>query len=268
MWIVENGIFSEQPRIEQALKNLNIKFSTCTANHLERDFAKTFCYSGLVSYSDNSNIFYGSIISARQVYKNTSWQVWVPDEMFDWHYYAPRFGQNLFNKDYFLCPFGQVKEKGEQFFGSGERRSIFVKPNSGYKPFTGMSCRLDKLEKELGYIKEQGTIFPEEICVVARSKTISREYRLLVVDNKVICGSQYLPDEQKLKDDHPALQYASFLLPKIDYYPCLAWTLDIAESYGKYSVLEVNSFSSAGLYHMDMEKVVDTITRKAYEEIV
>ena len=264
-WVIEDGIFSEQEKIEQALSKLGYNYTLCKTDFLKRGFENCFLFDSNVNFADDTTFFYGSIVACRYVYKNTRWQVWVPDDVFDFHYYATRVS-GLLNDDYILCPFGHVKEKGKLF------GDVFVKPNSGYKPFTGFACKSGDLEKELQIVRERENIFPEELCVVASKKEVINEYRILVVDNEVICGTQYLPTVKSCPEY--ILDYARTVIKNSDYYPCLAWTLDIAESPAsrsswydeEFSVLEVNSFSAAGLYDIDIELALKTITTKALYE--
>ncbi len=51
------------------------------------------------------------------------------------------------------------------------------------------------------------------------------------------------------------------------YNPDRCWTVDIAKTeYGTYHVLEIGCFSCAGLYGMDLEKVVDKVSEEALKE--
>ena len=117
------------------------------------------------------------------------------------------------------------------------------------------------------------SIDPEELVVVAPPVVIKREWRVVVANNKVIAGSEYnnLSDDawsgvQKLPEE--VSQYAQGILDSVTkigtvnrYYPDPVWTIDICESETGLKVVEVGSFSCAGMFACDPEPIIAEVNR-------
>lgn len=250
-WIVEHGVFDNDQEIIDTISQLGYDVYEVNGGHVGLS-ANNFPSEMI---QDPSYIFYGQINSCRRLFRRTPWSIWTPDHVFDWNYYAPKFSNYLLNRNYVIQPFGNVSN-----YCSG-KSGIFIKPNSGYKPFTGRVIH-EKIDTELNLIRYEDNIFDEELCVIEDVKTIFDEYRFLVVDNIVVTGSKYLPTEELVKERSLVHNYAQQVVNSVNYFPGLVWTLDIAViAMGIMGVLEVNSFSAADLYKMDLNKAIETITK-------
>jgi len=180
-------------------------------------------------------------------------------------YYA-YFGEHLLNRDYTMIPVGDLLRRWDILtIAPGSfppfHRSLFVRPNSGAKPFTGYVVssddkhKIELLERAIG---------PETLVLISPSKEITAEWRFVICNRKVIAGCQYLPTES------PSYPPTSFrLAEKIgqnEWQPDICYTVDIAESNGKMYLLEINSFSCAGLYDCDLKSIVSHISDAAKKE--
>jgi hypothetical protein len=232
-----------------------------------------------IRYQQDDVFFHGSINACRWLYRNTNWNIEVQDKVFDWNHYAPKFrNENLLNGEYSIQPIGNIYHylTSGGFTPRDEPSRVFIKPVNGYRPFVGRTVSISNLQQEISLIQSESTIFYEELCVVASERLIDKEFRFLVVDGRIVTGSQYLDGEwdgnlcvQRCEPQDPSWSFAQAMVDQANYEPAIAWTIDIARcgERGHY-VLEINPFSSAGLYAMDLEVAIDTITRKTYEEII
>lgn len=116
-------------------------------------------------------------------------------------------------------------------------------------------------------------IDPETLVVVSRPIEILKEWRLVVTD-RVIAHSQYKQghglirlqgsDLLKVRETpQEVLDYAQRVLNEVKYRPDPIWTLDICETADGLKVLEVGSFSCAGLYACDPEPIIEEVNRLA-----
>jgi hypothetical protein len=164
-------------------------------------------------------------------------------------YYA-YFGEHLLNKGYMMMPVGDLLRRWNKFVIPGYP-DMFVRPDSGAKPFSGHVIKYGEKHKIQAIIE---TVGPETLVVVAPSKPITSEYRFVICNKKVIAGCQYLPVEL------PTYPTTSLRLARVvanhDWQPDLCYTVDIAEHNGQTYLLEINSFSCAGLYQCDIGVVV------------
>lgn len=189
---------------------------------------------------------------------------WIPNAWTTWanyecsKYYA-HIGQYLLNDDYIMMPLSEVKRRIDYLFNTiGDGNSVFIRPSSGYKYFTGQLFTRDTFIKDWQWV--ESFAMPETLLVVSSPKKILQEYRFVVVDHVIITGSTYNKDTKsytvlnKLDD---VFNQAQDILNDITYTPDDIFILDIAwHESGAYNILELNSFSCAGLYACDLSIIV------------
>jgi hypothetical protein len=167
-----------------------------------------------------------------------------------------------------MMPYGQIMSSKEWLYEHlGIHDTIFIRPDGGFKSFTGKAVERKFFDKDVDYFGFYG-IEPHELCVIAEPRNVANEWRFLVVDNKIVAGSQYRPLQKSLSDPEPydneAFKYATRVLSSVDYKPDNAWMLDICRTkQDSYYVLEVGCFSCAGLYKMDTDMVVKYVSEQA-----
>jgi len=175
-------------------------------------------------------------------------------------YYA-YLGEYLLNKDYVMMPAGDLLRRWDALIDRDVNRSLFLRPDSGAKPFTGYVIEPEGRDKIQTLVE---TVGPDMLVVVARKKQITAEWRFVICDRKVVTGCQYLPNEDKWF--HPESFRLAHKIASKEWQPDLCYTVDIAESEGKMYLLEINSFGCAGLYVCDMESVIRRVSVAATKE--
>ena len=142
----------------------------------------------------------------------------------------------------------------------GQADSLFVRPDSPLKPFSGRRLTRDRIT--LAGL-DHGLYYDDASLpvVVAPVREVSREWRYVVVNRWVIAGSAYIADGRVAMVDDPgrlpwrfAEEIASALPP-----PEAVYVLDVCESDGDLRLLELNSFSGADLYACSAQDVVAAI---------
>jgi hypothetical protein len=156
-----------------------------------------------------------------------------------------------------MLPIGDLERRFNWIMNNlGTSGEVFIRPNSGYKTFTGDLVGKNDVK---GFVRYSRTD-PQDLILVSSWKALCREWRLVVVNNKVVTGGQYKEDGEIVrKSDVPedVLKYGQYVLERVKYNPDPAWTLDVCETADRNMwVLETNSFSCAGLYACDYEAVV------------
>lgn len=209
-------------------------------------------------------VFYGSLGFSRQIQKEASW---VPGTFHSYKNffcsaYYPHFKQFLLasSNDYIFTDFGQLTLSKEFLFEKlGQKNTLFVRPDSGEKIFTGRLINYEDLEKilpQLGY----EDIPENEVVVVSSPVNIDKEWRFVVANDEVITGSLYLPFRLRLsdrQDDQKAREFAQKVVDSVGWRPDPMWCLDVCltES-GNYYVIEINSFSCSGFYACNPKPIV------------
>lgn len=268
-WLLENDVFDEdlEPLIaEIERQGMEVKVQRHRPFDTERDDIATW-YD-----PDDCVVFYGSIGFAKMVQRNAPW---VPGVYCNWdnyrcsHYY-PAFGDRLLNKDYIMLPFGELQRRKTFLYDTlgSESDHIFIRPDRSDKIFTGKTVQYDSFAKDIEMFGFYG-VEPHEICVVSSPKNIVKEWRAVVVEGEVVAISEYKPDHRRLDPTEffEVYDLAMAAIEDSQYYPDKAWTIDLCRTVSDCQyVLEVGSFSCAGLYECDPGMVVASVSKVALKE--
>lgn len=242
-WLIEKEVFDDVEPLLEALQRLKVDHTVCKLG---------IPYESYISYFGRADkiVFYGSFQFAKLIQAKSPYiTVYCNFSQLDCTYYYPRFGNYLLNSDYIMLPYGEINRR-KKWLGKhlgGER--FFIRPCGCKKAFTG----------SLVNFGEKQVISPEELVVIAPPIKLTAEWRLVIFEGKVLTGSQYKKVRSKDVPDK-VLYYAQEVLGNIKYRPDILWTLDICETAsGELKVLEVGSFSCAGLYNCDYDLVINTV---------
>lgn len=263
-WLLEKIVFDENlPKFIEAIQKQKHSFAVIEYNFLDADRV-------LKLFPSNSCVMtYGTLSLARHVINKSSWfpGAWCNLPKLECTHYYNYFGDFLLNKNYIMVPFGELKRQKEFLFNIiGLNKKIFARPSSGFKYFTGQLLNYDSFENELNYLEKY--IDDDKIVVCSSPKEIIEEYRIVVIDSKVITGSRY-----KLKDSISSAELKEDLILKYaqriaDFWsPEIAYVMDVGlTKESELKLIEINSFSCSGLYNCDIEKVVIAASAAAEKE--
>lgn len=291
-WLVELGLFTDTE--DDLIKAIRKSGRTVkTIKYIPFD-DELIMHAQKLYDADSCVVFYGSLNFGRKL-RSLPWYpgVYLNEKAFECTSYYPSIGNELLHSDYLMLPYGDlIRRKDELFnmFGG----LLFLRPNSGMKQFTGMVLGYPDFEEG---VKLAGfyDVEPELLVVVSNAKQLLREWRFVIVDNKVVSGSLYrnwtigpdtiipgtttrdyvLMNSKSVTEgcaDKDAYEYAE-KIAKL-YHPDRAWTIDVCqhklgEAYGErleYKVIEIGCFSCAGMYGNDLDKVVEAVSVAAEDE--
>lgn len=165
-----------------------------------------------------------------------------------------------------MIPLVELKRNPAFYFNAfGRDGLLFVRPDSGEKVFKG--TLLDVQEVDRFY--ERYDWARNEIIVVSSPKNISGEWRFVVSHHgDIIALSSYRYQGQKnLSPTAPtgAITLCENVL-RLGYFPDSVFCIDVAEDAdGDFWVMELTSFSSAGLYACDKNAIVRRVSEIALE---
>lgn len=221
-------------------------------------------------------VFQGSIQLAEQLQKDKP--NWKPGVIANWRNYwcvtwYAHMREHLFNKNYRCMTAGELlEEKWDLYRRFGQDATIWVRPDSGNKPFTAQTVELERFDKFYDqWIKN--FCKPEDGIVVSTPKKINGEWRYICTGNDILGVSCYLyqgnriyvpsaPTKatEKCKEVLKAL-HNSFPMDFPDkFFACDVWE----DTEGNYFLGEFNAFSSCGLYKCNKEPIVREVS--AYTE--
>lgn len=182
-------------------------------------------------------------------------------------YYA-HLGEYLLNQQYIMMPIGDLSRRWEEliriFYPMASiigNKSLFIRPDSGTKPFTGFVVKPNEKHRIESLIQSVG---PEPLVIVAPERKITSECRFVICDKQVVTGCRYLPDESPIW--HPSSFRLAEIIASQKWQPDLCYTVDIAESESNMYLLEINSFGCAGFYDCDIKQIVRHASKAAIKE--
>jgi hypothetical protein len=223
-------------------------------------------------YSKHCVVFNGTIKMARIVKEDLSIGC-KPVLYCDWPKYEcsayySHFGPYLFNDKYCLMSLREVVRQKFDVWGQyGKEGCIFIRPSSGEKTFQAGILDI----QDLGQLHSSNLDCEHDLMLVSTPKTIKWEGRFVVSKHKeIIASSTYR--FQGLVSWIPsvpagATKFCQELLERTNYVPDSVYCFDICQdSDNNFWLLELSSFSSAGLYCCDMRKIVKRVSEIAWED--
>lgn len=186
---------------------------------------------------------------------------WTPgsfmNENFNFHAWSKGWGnQNMLNGCAIIDKIGSIKFPLHW-------NKVFARPIEDSKAFAGKTFMTDELNEWLNQLKKldkRATLHSEVEIMIAPIQEIFCEYRLFVVDGRIITGSLYKLREQVIYNsilDEDVISFAKELIEQ--WQPNRAFVLDVAITPNGCKVVEVNNLNSAGFYASNVQKIIEAI---------
>jgi hypothetical protein len=213
-------------------------------------------------------IGYGTYPFARQIQLHHPWVpgAWCHPEKLDCATYYAYFGKFLLNQHYAIMPGVEAIRQCDWIFSTfGVDDEVFARPTGCHKLFVGRRVSYDAFASALAPTRYD----PETLIVIASTRPIDREWRLVVIEGRVIAGSQYaVGGERAIEAGYPPEvgSFAASMLAEVRWWPDPVFMLDVCESAGRLWLVELNSFSSSWLYRCDLAVVVAEVSAEAIRE--
>ena len=254
-WVVERDVFSEKcfDRMINHFKLNDIVY------HIVRVIPFVHEIEGKVPEIDGPCVVYGSIGTQKlAVAHNWLPGVWTGPE-FNEMIVGDRLGSLYLNTDMMSTRMSGVEDlvklKGwDQFF---------IKPNSDTKEFAGTILEADEFTGwyqrmvDIGYLEDN-----DFHVVISTPKRIGREWRLVVIDGKVVEYSLY-KQYQKVMPKHEVTPEVIAIAEEAAtlHAPADVYVVDVVETDNGLKIIEYNTFNSAGLYDCDVSVIIDEINK-------
>jgi len=263
-WIIENLAKEESfLQLSDAAKKLGFPV---------QDIKGDFAHNDISHYKNECVVFNGSIEMCKLVNKQLSSNNNYPILYCNWdNYYCskyyPHFGKYLFNDNYVMVPLSELKRRLYQFYAIfGKEACIFIRPDTGDKTFKG---GILDLNDTTGFFEEFES-YKNDLAIISIPKNIRGEWRFVCTRHKeIISVSSYR--YQGLATQIPsappkAREFCEEIL-SVGYFPDSVFCVDVVEDNdGNFWLMELTSFSSAGLYANDKEAIVKRVSEIAWED--
>ncbi len=213
--------------------------------------------------------FFGSIEDMHKIQKlGYQTKFFCNFENFKYTTYSKYYFKYLLNTPYLVVSFEDLQLYRDDIFACfGVDGTIFMRPDNGDKPFTGMTIYREDFTKELFSIENgTGNFDKSTLCIISHPKQYNKfsEYRTWVVDNKVVEASSYRINgffDTEAKVPSKVIDYAQNVVDNVKWQPDPAFVLDIVDNNGVYSVVELNSMSCSGMYNASIVKICEALKR-------
>ena len=263
IWIIENLV--KEPSY------------TYLANEVEKQGYRLHKINGDFAKADldfigkyNPVICSGSIEICKLIKKQLYFNFPVAYSTFDNYLcsrYYPHFERYLFNDNYVMAPLASVDKRKWWFYGQfGREASMFIRPDSGDKTFKADVLDIqdwDSFYEEFEHLKN-------DLVLVSTPKNIVGEWRFVVTRHQEILAQSSYRFQGLTTRVPSAPTKATDLVKeilKVGYYPDSVFCVDVCQdSDGNFWLMELTSFSSAGLYACKMENVVKRVSEIASED--
>jgi len=208
---------------------------------------------------------YGGTKMIESIMGKDGWTCWFNDN-FRYHIEMEKFGNRMFNGD---GKHMRMKDFSPSMWKDHEY--IFVRPDKDTKEFVGETMRVDQFMDWYGRIRQlteadRWTVTEDTEIIVAPASRIDEEWRIFIVNNCIIDGSQYKKKDRIYLDPDVPEKVFDYVRESIAIWqPSPIFVMDICRVSNDLHILEVGGFHSAGWYKVDKTKVIRAISEYALE---
>lgn len=259
-WVLESDIFPES--------HLPIREAIRRAGHPIVEWSDSWVADGPPSrLSAGPTFFHGSLGNAALVHNQFGWTPgsFCDTERFRCSSWYDHKTQWLINDRYEFTTVANLVENAQAIASSvGSANSIFVRPDSPLKPFSGRvveTLNLTPRALDHGFYYDDLQL----PIVVAPVRQIGREWRFVIVNGDVISGSGYDPATRTAASigmNDSVTEFAAAIAAET-FAPSNVYVLDVCECDGELRLVEFNPFGGADLYACDPDATVDAVSRLA-----
>ncbi|RKG98546.1 DUF4343 domain-containing protein [Corallococcus praedator] len=248
-WVVQSNLFNEQ--------GFHTLMDVLAHGAIPHTLVKVIPFGGGIEPSltlSGPVVVMGSLSLTRHARA----QGWTPgafiNDHFDYRLWRKHLGRHLLNADATVCRLADVPEREGRFF---------IRPCLDDKSFSGMVTSWEafaKWREQVLALDTYATVSADTWVAVSAPRAIQREYRMVVVDGRVITGSLYKLGDRVLASSEVEPEVHAFAQRMADTWgPDRAYALDVFMHEGELYVGEINNLNSAGFYAYDVGKMVAAV---------
>jgi hypothetical protein len=155
---------------------------------------------------------------------------------------------------------GQVVPASEVADLVGNKR-VFARPDEDSKAFDGGLFDSQSMAETITHAMSRNLIQPDSLVVMADPVPVEAEWRTFVVGTRVVAASSYRKDG--IGDLNLHVPYAVVDLAfeaSALWTPAEVFCLDIAQSEGRYKIVEANCFNAARFYAADAATILAEVS--------
>ena len=254
-WVVQRNLTSQSDfeQLENSCLKIGVKFIELNIIPFTAklpDFDK-----GRIS------IIYGSTTFNSLAFEDTNLRkgVFFDEKAFSIENYIEKWGRHMLNYDALVTTFKELID-GNNY---SPDKLLFIRPNDDSKSFAGEVKRFDEIidwYEKLKVIENTNLSFESKI-VVSEPYSIHLEWRLWIVNKKVVASSKYREYFKLRKEEGCPADVISFAEERCQQYtPHDVFVMDICLCGDKYFIVECGCMNGAGFYKANIENIVTSVT--------
>lgn len=205
-------------------------------------------------------------------------------------YWLPRMdiGVPVLNKGCIFVPAGLLKDVSATFPVKMRARGcarnslfdrVFIRPDSGLKPFTGQSLDINDVrnweEIAKSFFMSCRNVSPDLMLCVSPWRSLNRtEWRFWIVNRKVSAYAPYGWGDNDCGEEMPWMEapagaiVVAELLAQNAWQPDIAYVADVVQTQdGVFWLNEINAASTSGIYNAPLEPLFDALRDAISREI-
>lgn len=260
-WLLEKNIFKDMffDNLVDCLENKSIDYKI---KHLyDENLTDVYEQKDFV-------VSYGSFNFIHKIQKETPWGCGIFHNL-DYYLcsnYYNYYGDFLFNSPYIMLPVGDLFRMRKFIIDtlSPNIKKVFIRPDRGDKIWTGQVVSSNEIENFVNHLLSY-KIDKKEIAICSTFRTIAKEWRAVISNNKIISVSQYQPINQ-IGCPNNVLDFINNILLKDSKFDDI-FVMDICQDMkNDIFLLEAGGFSCAGLYHNNADDIIDAVSLAAFKK--
>ncbi len=213
---------------------------------------------------DEPTIFYGATNLVTQIHRSGKW---TPGVFFHEEHFKMTTAMAEIPGAYWLnsgSPIWRLDRYVETLSGSfvSDDNLVFIRPDKDLKEFAGEVMSVGEIKSWFKTIEDGKTLIdPRCRVLIGMPYNIEREWRLFIVDKKVVAASQYR-ESGKLSQAEGApkdVVDTAEIITKI-WTPAKVCVMDLCLCGGNVYIVEFNCFNSSGFYHANIKDIVREVS--------
>ncbi len=256
-WILQSNLIKEDiyNQIKMALDKDMISYEEVKIIPFSDEFPK-------IEKSGEVNVFYGSTTLILNAYKQLGKTkgIFYDSENFNLKTYLEKWAHHILNSDSKILTFSEILSLQLE-----ENSKWFLRPIEDDKSFSGRIMSLEEIrqfESELA-VSNNPYLTPETLVGISLPKIIEKEWRLFIVNKKIISGCRYiLYGEVNVDNEDLPISMITFAENCCEIFtPSDVFVMDIALENESYKIVECNCFNDSGFYKNDISLIIHEVNQ-------
>jgi hypothetical protein len=192
--------------------------------------------------------------------------VFFDEQAFSMANYMEQWGQYMLNYGATVTSFQDLINHGQ--YGADEL--LFIRPDNDSKSFAGEVKRFAEIGQWYEQLRQVANtdLSPSSHILVAKPYNIQYEWRLWIVNKKVIAASRYREYFRLSKQEGCPNEVVAFAEERCgEYVPHDVFVMDVCLCGDSYFIVECGCVNGTGFYKANIEKIVRGITEYVVDSL-